>query len=119
MSAIIFVYNADSGLLNALTDTAHKLLAPETYQCRLSTITGTALGPKRRWREFVCSLGRAVEFLHRNELRRAYAIDGIPLPAMFLRDKGELHLALAADAINRCRSIDELEELVQSFVHDH
>jgi hypothetical protein len=118
MSTIIFVYNTDSGFISTMADMTHRLLAPESYQCRLSMITGFAWGPTRRWKRFLHSLDRPVEFLRRNELRRSYAIDHVPLPAMFLRDKGQMHLALAADAINRCRTLEELEELVRSLVRE-
>jgi hypothetical protein len=30
---LIFVYNADSGILNLLKDAVHKLLKAETYPC--------------------------------------------------------------------------------------
>ena len=33
--SIVFVYNADSGLFNMVTDTAHKMLSPDTYECNL------------------------------------------------------------------------------------
>ena len=33
MDKIIFVYNADSGLVNGLIDWAHKIVSPETYSC--------------------------------------------------------------------------------------
>jgi len=32
---IIFVYNTDDGLFNALMDTAHKIFSPATYECSL------------------------------------------------------------------------------------
>jgi len=30
---LIFFYNADTGIFNAMTDTIHKVLYPSTYQC--------------------------------------------------------------------------------------
>jgi len=44
MSKLIFVYNADSGLLNAMKDWAHKIVSPETYPCSLCALTYNNLG---------------------------------------------------------------------------
>jgi len=53
MSKLIFVYNADSGLLNAMKDWAHKIVSPETYPCSLCALTYDNLGMRRPWREFI------------------------------------------------------------------
>ncbi len=37
--ALIFVYNADSGLLNAINDGILKIVSPSTYQCSLCSLT--------------------------------------------------------------------------------
>ena len=36
---LLFVYNADTGLFNALADSAHKILSPQTYQWVLCEVT--------------------------------------------------------------------------------
>ena len=36
---LIFIYNADSGLFNTVTDIAHKIFSPETYSCNLCALT--------------------------------------------------------------------------------
>ena len=41
--SLILVYNADSGFFNALADSAHKLLSPSTYDCRLCALTYGAI----------------------------------------------------------------------------
>ena len=47
---LIFVYNADSGLFNTLTDIAHKTFAPETYSCNLCAITFGTFGMRTEWK---------------------------------------------------------------------
>lgn len=49
---LIFVYNAESGKLNALLDIAHKVIKPETYQCFLCALTHDALSEKKAWSDF-------------------------------------------------------------------
>ncbi len=44
MNSLLFVYNADSGLVAGLFDSAHKLLSPSTYQCQLCTLTHGVTG---------------------------------------------------------------------------
>lgn len=110
---LIFVYNADSGLINGLRDLIHKNLSPGTYQCSLCAVTYDNLGMRREWRQFVGRLGREVEFLHRDELAEKYAVRDVPLPAVF-----EFHathgprLWLDAEQMNSCKSLGDLMRLV-------
>jgi len=43
---IVFVYNADGGLFNTLSNIVHKIFSPETYRCKLCSITYSVLGMK-------------------------------------------------------------------------
>ena len=52
-SRLLFVYNADSGLFNTLTDIAHKMLSPKTYTCNLCAITHGLFSEKEEWKEFI------------------------------------------------------------------
>lgn len=113
MSKLIFVYNADSGLLNAMKDWAHKIVSPETYACGLCALTYDNLGMRRPWREYIKELGYEVEFLHRHELEKQYDIKDIMLPAAFTLQDGELNLWIKCDAMDACNSLDELQTLVQ------
>ena len=109
---LVFVYNADSGLLNVLVDGAHRVVSRKTYPCRLCAITYSFEGMRREWKQFVANLGRPVEFLHRDELKERHGIEGIPLPAVFLREGGELTQWIDAEAINQCKSLDDLRSLI-------
>lgn len=114
ISRLIFVYNADSGLFNALADWAHKILSPETYACRLCAVTYDNFGMRREWRQFVESLGMPVEFLHRDELRRKYGVMDVPLPAVFAPDGHGLRVWLDAADVNACRTLNELMDLIRT-----
>ncbi|MBC7930780.1 MAG: hypothetical protein H7Z38_09495, partial [Rubrivivax sp.] len=54
--ALVFVYNADSGLFNALTDIAHKAFSPATYQCNLCALTHSTFGMRKGWKRFLETL---------------------------------------------------------------
>ena len=113
MNKIIFVYNADSGLINAMKDWAHKIVSPETYACSLCALTYDNLGMRRPWREFIKELGYEVEFLHRDELDEQHGIQNVRLPATFIQEGDKLKLWITDDAINACRSLEELQALIR------
>ena len=110
--ALVFVYNADSGLFNALADAAHKLFSPRTYACNLCALTHTATGMRREWRRFLDGLGRPPEFLHADELGARHGAKGVALPAIFERDGAGLRLLVGADSINACRTLEDLKGLL-------
>ena len=110
--ALVFVYNADSGVFNALADAAHKIFSPRTYACNLCALTHTALGMRVEWKRFLEGLGRPLEFLHADELRSRYGLRDVPLPAVFEKDGASLRAAVSADEINACGTLEELKRLI-------
>ena len=81
---LLFVYNADGGLLPGLMDAFHKILSPATYACSLCAITYGTTSMRPEWKDFIKSLPVSVEFLHRDEFVRAYPQHRAqPLPAAF------------------------------------
>jgi hypothetical protein len=110
--SILFVYNADSGVFNTLTDIAHKIFSPETYECNLCAITYGNFTMRAEWKEFLETLGVELEFLHRDEFIEKYRLPELILPAVFLKNGDELELWISADEINRCSSIDDLKKLI-------
>lgn len=119
MSKLIFVYNANSGLFNSLTDTAHKLFSPETYSCNLCAITYGSFGMKKDWKEFLKSIDIPMEFLHRNELKKKYGISNINFPAILFKEENEPKLWINSESINLCKTIDDLKELIKSKLNQN
>ena len=113
---LVFVYNAESGLFNAVTDMAHKVFSPQTYQCNLCALTYATFGMRKSWKQFLATLDRPLEFLHADELQRRYGISDLPLPAICKKEGARLELLLAADAINACRTLADLKQLIQANV---
>lgn len=114
--ALVFVYNANSGLFNTVAGSAHKIFSPETYQCNLCALTHSTFGMRKGWQDFLNELEIPLEFLHADELHKRYFIKDIPLPAVFKNDGEQLTLLIAADSINRCRTIDELKHLIKEHL---
>ena len=73
LQELIFVYNADSGLGNALLDGAHKILDPSTYSCSLCRLTHGALREREIWRKYRTASNTSMIFLHRDEFEKEYA----------------------------------------------
>ena len=96
---LVFVYNADSGLFNAMADAAHKVFSPDTYACNLCKVTYGWMTEKRAWRAFVEQLPMPVGFLHRDELRRDFPALFIALPAVLRRDGAARGLRFDAEGL--------------------
>src|SRR3989344_7986643 len=110
---LIFVYNADSGLVNTLLDIGHKIVSPETYACNLCAITHSTFSMRDEWKQFIAQIGCPVEFLHRDELAKQYGMRDVGLPAVFRRNNGTLETWITREEINRCRTLGELAQLVR------
>jgi hypothetical protein len=117
-TALVFVYNADSGVFNTLADAAHKIFSPRTYACNLCALTYGAVRMRGEWREFLEGLGRPLEFLHADELAARYGLKGVPLPAVFTKEGGGLRVLAGADSVNACRTLDDLKRLILEGLSD-
>ncbi len=109
---LVFVYNADSGMFNTLTDIAHKIFSPQTYECNLCAISHSYLSERSEWRDFIQELDAECEFLHRDEFLKKYASDEKNFPLIFENVDNKLVLKLSADDINKCQSMDELKSAI-------
>lgn len=112
MNKLIFVYNANSGLGNALLDYGKKYVQPQKYDCQLCMVTYGPFGMKKDWREFVRLLPYDVYFLHKNEYEKKYPENKITYPAV-LEIKG--HDVLVKIKTEEFDSIKSLDDLMQKF----
>lgn len=112
MPRLIFVYNADSGLFNTITDIAHKILSPSTYQCTLCHLTHSYFTTRKDWTDFLASLDVELEFLHRDELEKIYGLTNLEFPSILIRHNNRLDVWIPASEINRCQSLEVLKVLI-------
>jgi hypothetical protein len=112
---LVFVYNADSGLFNLVTDIAHKIFSPQTYACQLCNITHGTLQIHEEWKAFIEELPLTCEFLHRDEFLRMYTEIEHEFPAIYTLSKGALQLCVDAREINLCNDLLKLKSLIQSL----
>ena len=115
---LVFVYNAGSGLFESLTDFAHKILSPSTYDCKLCALTYGNFSMKQEWKSFIESLPVSTVFLHKDEFEKKYREQDL-LPAVFLEKNGNLQPLISKKEIEACTSLEELMDLVERKInHD-
>ncbi len=99
---LVLVYNADSGALAALADSAKKLF--RLGGCTLCAITHGLAGEKRDWQEFREALGVPIVAFHRDDVPaslRPVVIDSLPCVAAETDDGAEI--LLGPDVLARSR----------------
>ena len=109
---LIFVYNADGGFLNLLSDISHKIFSPQDYNCNLCSVTHGYFTKRRKWRKFLSTLRVETEFLHRDEFRQRYPESNVAFPAVLRDAGGQLEICLDAATVNNCGDLTELEALI-------
>jgi hypothetical protein len=111
---IVFVYNADSGLFNTVSDIAHKIFSSATYACQLCALTHSNFGMRKEWKEFLGNLDAELEFLHADELKERYPAQRAELPAILKRENERMEILIDKDEINRCHTLNDLQRLIAS-----
>ena len=109
---LLFVYNADSGLLNMLMHWTHKIVSPSTYNCQLCALTYSNSGMRKEWQAFITSLSLESVFFHRDEFIKQYpSLKDTPLPCVLIEKKSDppaIRLLLGAEALNKQKTLDQL-----------
>lgn len=109
---LIFVYNADSGLFNTVSDIAHKVLSPNTYSCNLCALTHGHFKIRQEWVDFLKQLDIDLEFLHRDEFLTRHNIPDAEFPAIFLQKNDALSLWLDQSELNQITTLDDLKQVI-------
>ena len=109
---LIFVYNANSGKLNAFFDTLHKKLSPSTYQCNLCQLTYGAFTEMPEWKNFRENFSGEMEFLHIDDFEAKYP-KAESYPVVYkLNDNEQLEILLNTKQVD---AFKDLKSLIQFF----
>ncbi|MDL5513148.1 GTPase [Arenibacter sp. M-2] len=114
---LVFVYNANSGYGNALLDSIHKTLDPNSYDCKLCAITYGFFSENKKWKEFRRHAGVDMEFLHRDEFKKRYSQEKQnkeAFPQVFFLKAGKLTGFIRKAEINAMESQEDLILTVQT-----
>ena len=109
---IIFIYNANSGLINAVKDYFHKKRSPETYECNLCMQTFSGVSMNKSWKNYINDLDIRTEFLHRDEFEKKYDVKDAKYPSAYLRNGSIMKIFITVDEMNKVKSLDEMKDLV-------
>ena len=114
---LIFVYNAESGWLNALKDAVHKTFKPSSYPCSLCALTYGSVSEKKVWRCFRQLSNIEMEFLHIDEFENAYQ-QTFQYPVV-LQHLGILEIVLTPQQLDQIDSVETLMETVTNLTDSH
>lgn len=116
---LVFIYNADSGLVNSLLDGAHKIVSPATYACSLCKLTHGAVSEKKLWtrfREELKSAGKNLQFLHKDGFRKVYKSKfghKFTFPILLVEGENGLEILVHTKELNTLDSTEELIALIR------
>ena len=116
---LIFIYNANSSIRNKLIDSAHKILSPSTYPCKLCDLTYGAFMENRNWREFREESPFEMEFLHKDEFKKQYASKfghKFDWPIVLSSSNGNFEVFISRDELNGLANAKELIHLIHSRI---
>jgi len=100
---ILFVYNANSGLFNAITDYVHRQISPSTYSCNLCLITHDNWDRNQRWSTYIDSLPIKVGFMYKNTVNQYKELGiEVKLPMAFLINENKASVFITTKEINSC-----------------
>ncbi len=105
---IILVYNAWGGIYPGIADIIHKEFFPSSYPCNLCFISFGTFGMKDAWKQFLDSLPHNRIELHKDQFKRNYQPENMPLPAILLSDGSKTDVLLSAAEINTFHTLKEL-----------
>ena len=115
LNLLLFVYNADSGKLNALLDTAHKIVSPSTYNCQLCQLTYGLVNEKQGWKQFREQLQDDVLFLHRDEFEKQYH-QKLKYPFLAKVENENIKVLLSAEEMSAIEDTEALIERVRQVI---
>lgn len=99
---LVMVYNADSGFLNAMAESARKLLGGGG--CTLCSLTHGLAGERQEWEECREEMGLPVDHVHRDELKGALAeVVGGRIPAVVAQTETGFEVLLSPEELARFR----------------
>jgi hypothetical protein len=113
---LIFIYNANSGLRNALLDGAHKALSPHTYQCNLCDLTFGVINERKTWKKFREEEDWGMEFLHKDEFNKQYASKfgyKFEFPIVLSAVDNELQVFISTKELNELENTEALIDLIK------
>ncbi|MBT8347195.1 MAG: hypothetical protein KJO28_12930 [Desulfofustis sp.] len=110
---LIFVYNANSGMINVIKDIGHKLMSPQTYDCFLCSLTHGTFREDQKWKSFREGSSIDMEFLHLDEFEKKYGMKhSYPV---ILKQSSQVEVVLSREQLGHLTSVDDLILAIKSL----
>jgi hypothetical protein len=119
MNTLIFVYNAESGMTNALLDVGRRVFAPESYPCSLCAVTYGPFGMKKDWKDFTAKLPYEVTFLHKDELPEAVLAKNLTFPCLVLKSGDNITNLIDGAEFKKITDLNSLKDEVTKALKGH
>jgi hypothetical protein len=105
---LLFIYNANSGKLNALFDAGHKIFNPSTYPCSLCALTFDTFTENKTWKDFRKESNLNMEFYHKDEFMSKFPNVKIAYPSVLKLENNQVTTLFNNEVLNEILNIDEL-----------
>lgn len=115
VSKLLFIYNANSGKLNALLDSAHKVMSPSTYDCRLCEVTFGIFTENSIWKKFREQSSLEMIFLHKDEFANQYASKfghKFTFPIVLAESHNDLEVFVGTDELKNLENASDLIAII-------
>ena len=118
---LILIYNADTGLIEALMHAVQKQFFPSTYPCSLCALTYGAVSMRGDWKRLWQKLDAEVSFFHRDDFTQAFpelgtgGVREVALPSILMSEGGlEPRVLISNEELDAMADVDELMERVSA-----
>ncbi|MCA0133424.1 GTPase [Winogradskyella alexanderae] len=113
---LFFIYNSNSGPLNALIDVGHKLINPKTYPCSLCKLTYDTFSEKAAWKSFKKRNKIDMRFYHKDEFEIAYPNENFTYPLVLMKNGTEFFTLLSKKDLDKIKDENELIKKLTSLL---
>ena len=110
---LLFIYNANSGSLNALLDASHKLISPSTYKCNLCALTHDIFSENIIWKNFRTESHLDMEFYHKDEFEKLFPSINLIYPTVLKLEESQVTTILSPDVLNELSTVEELIDRIK------
>ena len=114
--SLIFVYNANSGKINAVLDAGHKLFSPSTYPCSLCALTYDTVTENKIWKSFRKESEIDMVFLHKDEFGVDFPDADVNFPVVLKLENESLIPLLDHNDLNNIPSVEALIQKLKSIL---
>ena len=111
---ITFIYNANSGKINAWLDIGHKLISPDTYSCNLCSLTYGVFSEREEWKKYREENSIELEFFHKDEFEKIYqGSEEYTYPIILKSEEdGKYEVLVSTDQVNALKDIEDLIKIL-------